>query len=67
MPILVIVFALWETTYSKEILVAIGVIMILCIFFCKGSCSSRNMMSKNNSVAKVKTKATPRKPLKKRR
>ena len=63
MPILVIVFALWDTTYSKSILVILGVVMILCLFFCKGSCPSESM---EKPLADTK-KAVPTKPLKKKK
>ena len=40
LAILIIVFALWETTYSKWILVAIGILFLLHAIGCK--CSSCN-------------------------
>ena len=61
--ILIIVFAIWQTAYSKWILVILGVLLLLHPFISKGSCPSEGM---EKPLADTK-KAVPTKPLKKKK
>lgn len=60
--ILIVVFALWETVYSKWILVILGVLLILHPLIYKGSCCQNTETSKG----KPTVNSIPKKPIKKK-
>lgn len=50
--ILVIIFALWETTYSKWILVIIGIVLLIHSFTCKKCFMNDQMMPEKTMASK---------------
>ena len=52
--LVVIIFALWETTYSKWIIVIAGIVLLIHSFTCKKCFTGMKMSDNKNSGRKKK-------------